>query len=252
MKRLLKISPTTVALLIIGTLSAQEVAPETFKVLRVGPDTYTNVVITGKTQTDVYLKHDGGIINIRRENLDLDIQEQLGYEVKRKPTVEAKKSVATLSATLTKDPRVQEVTHRVTTEMESRIGKIGPQILVAFAIGMVAAYFFISFCFYLIVKRTGNQPGIMVWLPVLQMFPLLKAAGMPAWWFLMLFLPVLNLVACVMWSFKIAQACGKSAWVGLMLLLPFTNFIALLYLAFSGSGQSPVEVEPEKTVIKLA
>ena len=78
----------------------------------------------------------------------------------------------------------------------------------------------------------------MVWLPVLQIFPCLKAARMSGWWFLALFIPVLNLVASIMWCVKIAQARGKSVLVGILLLLPVLNIFAFLYLAFSSDEKT--------------
>jgi hypothetical protein len=94
----------------------------------------------------------------------------------------------------------------------------------------------------LICRKTGNPPGILVWLPVVQLLPLLRAASMSAWWFLAFCVPVLNIVAQVLWSLNIAKARGKSVWVGVLLILPITNLIALLYLAFS-SGSSVEEGE---------
>src|SRR5258707_251791 len=90
--------------------------------------------------------------------------------------------------------------------------------------------------FLQICKKAGAQPGIMVWLPVLQLFPLLRAAQMPLWWFLLWFVPGVNLVAQVVWCIKIADARGKSPWVGVLLILPVTNIFTFLYLAFSGNA----------------
>jgi hypothetical protein len=52
-------------------------------------------------------------------------------------------------------------------------------------------------------------------------------------WLLAFLVPVLNVVAQIVWSFKIAKARGKSGLVGLFLVLPVTNLFAFLYLAFS-------------------
>ena len=84
-----------------------------------------------------------------------------------------------------------------------------------------------------VVVEAGTQPGAIVWLPILQFISLLRAARMSGWWFLALFVPLLNVVIGIVWCFKIAKARGKSAWVGLLLLLPITSFFAFLYLVFS-------------------
>jgi hypothetical protein len=51
------------------------------------------------------------------------------------------------------------------------------------------------------------------------------------------FIPLLNLVAVILWSFKIVQARGKSVLVAIALLLPLLNLFAILYLAFSGASE---------------
>jgi hypothetical protein len=88
----------------------------------------------------------------------------------------------------------------------------------------------------LICQKTGQEPGVLVWLPVFNVFPLLRAAGMSPWWFLASFVPVLNLVAYILWCVNIAKARAKTLWTAIFLLLPLTNLLAFLYLAFSGSG----------------
>jgi uncharacterized membrane protein YhaH (DUF805 family) len=81
--------------------------------------------------------------------------------------------------------------------------------------------------------KVGQAPGFLVWLPILQMIPALRAAGMSGWWLLAYFVPLVNVVVAIVWSFKIARARGKSPWVAVGLLLPVTNIISFLYLAFS-------------------
>jgi apolipoprotein N-acyltransferase len=103
----------------------------------------------------------------------------------------------------------------------------------------------------LICRKAGNPPGILVWLPVLQSFPLLRAAGMSGWWFLAVFVPVLNLVPAILWPFKIAKARGKSVWVGVLLLLPVTNYFAFLYLAFSNGARVDEDEEAESKIMSL-
>jgi hypothetical protein len=111
---------------------------------------------------------------------------------------------------------------------------------------LVVCHFFFSYCFMLISRKAGQEPGIAIWLPVLQMFPLLKAANMSGWTFLLFLLPVINIFAALMWCVKLCQSLHKSAGLGILLFLPVTGFFVLLYLAFSGGGEPD---EPQ--VIKL-
>ena len=116
------------------------------------------------------------------------------------------------------------------------IAAITPRMI--FAVLGIAFLFYLFFCYCcrLICEKTGNPPGALIWLPVFKLFPLLRAAGMSPWWFLAYFVPVLNVIALVLWSLKIAQARVKSAWVAIFLLLPVTWFFAVLYLAFSAAA----------------
>jgi hypothetical protein len=109
------------------------------------------------------------------------------------------------------------------------------------AIG-AAAFFYLFFCYccMLICQKTGNPPGILIWIPVLQVFPLLRAASMSALWFFAFLIPVLNIIAPIVWCVKISKARGKSPGLALLLLLPGISLFAFLYLAFSsGPAAAP-------------
>ena len=118
---------------------------------------------------------------------------------------------------------------------------------------MLLIYLFHCYCFMLICQKAGHPPGPLVWIPVVQFLPLLRAAGMSAWWFLAHLLPLLNLVTFVLWSVNIAKARGKSGWVAFFLILPFTSFFAFLYLAFStGTAAAEEDAEPEVMSLQAA
>jgi apolipoprotein N-acyltransferase len=103
----------------------------------------------------------------------------------------------------------------------------------------------------LICRKAGHPPGALIWVPVLQLFPLLRAAGMSGWWFLAFCVPLLNIVAQVLWCLNIAKARGKSVWVGVLLCLPITYLFAFLYLAFSNGGPAEEEDEREPRIMTL-
>ena len=120
-------------------------------------------------------------------------------------------------------------------------------------VGMVLLfYLFHCYCCMLICRKAGHPPGLLVWLPGLQLIPLLRAAGMSAWWFLAFFVPLLNLVPSILWPFNIAKTRGKSVWVAIMLLLPITSIFAFLYLAFSNGAAAEEDEGSESKVMSLA
>jgi hypothetical protein len=110
----------------------------------------------------------------------------------------------------------------------------------AFLGALLALHILHSAIFWMICRKTHSAPGPLVWVPILQLIPLLRAANMPRVWFFAFFVPVLNIVAVIMFSIKIVKSRGKGFWVSILLLLPVTNVIAVLYLAFSSSA--PVEM----------
>ena len=247
---------TLLLLLPLRLGSAQE---ETFPLLRVGTAVYTNATVTTKAKTYIFIIHTGGMINVRITDLPQDVREKLGYTLSEKarsgtnsPAAWAKAEFAKLEV-----PGFKDASKRLALGSQGRqstgsmVAALLKNKLVLALLGALAlAYLFHSYCFMLICRKTGQEPGILVWIPLLQLIPLVRAAGMPSWWVLAFLVPVLNLVAQVLWSFRIAKARGKSIWTGVCLLLPFTNFFAFLYLAFSDRAKA-LDDEREPEVVSL-
>jgi bacteriorhodopsin len=103
-----------------------------------------------------------------------------------------------------------------------------------------------------ICRKTSNRAGLFVWLPGFQMIPLLRAAGMSPWLFLLLCVPGINAIITIIWSFRICRVRQKSAFLGVLLLLPVTNVLAFVYLALSGYGPGDEEQQRDNGKIKLA
>jgi len=224
----------TTAACAIVLLALGSNADETLETIRVRGSVYTNVTVLSKSRSDVFIKFTGGMANIKVKDLDVEALSQLGYQVgpvKSKPS-----GPSVVAQKIQTDPRVQEMQAMITKQVETNLRQLDPRILWLVLGGAAFFYFFFCHCCVLICKKTGFEPGMLVWVPVLQAFPLLKAAGMPAWWFLWFLLPVLNLIASVVWCVKIAKARNKTFLTALMLMLPVTNFLAFVYLAFSDGG----------------
>lgn len=97
----------------------------------------------------------------------------------------------------------------------------------------LAVYVFICFCYKRICEKCGKNPGVLIWIPIVQFIPLLEVARMPIWTIILAFIPLVNLVWMVMLFAKICVARGKSGWLVVMLFIPVANIIFLPYLAFS-------------------
>jgi len=97
----------------------------------------------------------------------------------------------------------------------------------------IGLYLFSCYVLKLICEKAGSEPGCLVWVPVLQILPLLDAAGMSYLWILAFFLGPLGLVDTVLLWIKLCEARGKPGWLGILVLIPFANLALPLYLAFS-------------------
>lgn len=105
-------------------------------------------------------------------------------------------------------------------------------VAVLFLIGLaLAVYLFFCFCNQRICEKCGVTPGILIWIPVLNVIPLFWAAGMSGWMILLMLIPLVNIVVSIVMWVKICQARGKGVLaILLVLLLPI---IGVPYLAFS-------------------
>jgi hypothetical protein len=238
-------------LVIIGLLqplAASAEGEERFDVLQIGPHTYRNVTVTTKSKSYIFIVHSEGMANVKVVDLPDDVRSKLGYADPRQPVVQtngasvwAKQAMAKLNT-----PEVQDVEKKVTHALESDqaaqvrnvLESLKPTDIYITVGSVVLVYLFFCYCCRSICLKAGQSPSPLVWLPVLKIFPLLRAAGMSGWWFLAFFVPLLNLVAAILWTFKIVEARGKNVFVSLLLLLPVTNLFAFLYLAFSSGKQS--------------
>ena len=231
-----------VALVPVATTVAA--AEQTFDMLQIGSRTYRNVTVTTKSKDYIFILHSAGMTNIKVAELSPELREKLGYAEPPKPKESATNATAWAKQTLNKLETSQQLktmeaqvvsTWRDYAPMEKlQLPPLTPTLLWELVALAALLYFSHCYCCMLICQKAGQKPGFLVWLPVLQLFPLLRAAGMSAWWFLAWFVPLLNLLAYVLWCFNIAKARNKTAWVGLFLLLPVTSLLAFLYLALSG------------------
>ena len=110
---------------------------------------------------------------------------------------------------------------------------LGLAVILCLVVVSLAFYVFYCFCFKRICEKCGVTPGILVWIPIAQLVPLLQAAGMSVWMLLLMFVPFVNLVVGIMMWAKICTARGKSPWLVLLLFVPIADLVFLPYLAFS-------------------
>lgn len=231
---------------------------QTFDVLQIGTRSYTNVTVTTKNSNYVFIVHSRGMENLRVKDLPPDVREMLGYAVAPKAdttTTTTNNAAATWTKqTLSKieTPQVQEIEKRLRQQWGNRgepylrtLRSIDLRSWQAQAALGVAVVLFLLFnvASLQLCRKAGVEPGLLIWLPILQAIPLFRAAKMSAWWTLTCFVPFLDLVTYIVWSVKIVKAREKSPLLSVLLLLPGLNALAFLYLAFSAEAQPPVKFE---------
>lgn len=97
----------------------------------------------------------------------------------------------------------------------------------------LALYLFGCYCLKRICEKCNVQPGVLIWIPIVQLVPLLQVAGMAVWMIILFLIPLVNVVMGVIMWVKICSARGKSPWLVILMFIPIVNIVFLPYLAFS-------------------
>jgi hypothetical protein len=232
---------------ITAPIVSKAAVEESFQVLQIGTRTYTNVTVTTKTKTQIFIMHSSGMHTIKVADLPPELMARLGYGTG--PEQKPSKGFASLGTVGKKAslkfnlPQLKQFQTQVRGNNKFAAINWSTNALLTLCSIIVVLYLFFCFCAMLICQKAGHPPGILIWIPVLQLIPMLRAAQMSALWIIAFLLPFLNIIAHIVWSFNIAKARGKGPLTGLLLILPFTSFFAFLYLALSNGvpkKESPV------------
>jgi len=234
-------------------------AEQTFPVLKTRTGAYTNVTVTKKTAEWIFIIHSAGVCNVKASDLPTDARIALGYEVAPPApgaagTAEGGVTTAETSAAAATSSKLPHLNfagmkqfaqdwrlHRKEKEGEIKAFLTTHGTAVCEVLGLwLVLHILVSSVFWMICRKTHNSPGPLVWVPILQLIPLLRAANMPRVWFFAFFVPLINIIAAIVFSVKIVKSRGKGFWVSILLILPATSWLAMLYLAFSSSA--PVEM----------
>ena len=93
-------------------------------------------------------------------------------------------------------------------------------VMLAFALLMVASA-------WKVFTKAG-EPGWACLVPIYNMIVLLKIAGKPAWWFILMLIPLVNLIVAIMVSISLAERFGKGTGFGLGLAFLSPIFYPIL------------------------
>ena len=83
------------------------------------------------------------------------------------------------------------------------------------------------------VFTKAGKPGWAAIIPIYNLIVLLAIAGKPAWWFVLLLIPIVNLVIAILMYVALAEKFGKGG--GFAMGLVFLGFIFFPILGFGGA-----------------
>jgi len=215
-----------------------------FPVLDTGSQIYSNVTVVSKSATHVFIKHSRGFAGLKLTELNHQSLVTLGLVKEEPPPAPPFKMPSVkISNPLPQfdlQPTVHEEDGRIAIGLRGQSFSFDAKVLremsreILYCAGLL--YLLFCYCSMLICRKAGIKASVSCFIPIIQFIPLLRAAGMSGWTFLLLFLPVINAIISIIWCFKIARVRGKSWLTSIFLLLPVTNILAFFYLALSGDG----------------
>ena len=118
----------------------------------------------------------------------------------------------------------------LTEDEKAIVNKI---ILFASIFGLVV-YVFTSFCLMKIADKLSIPNSWLAWIPIAQVWVMVRAAGKPGWWLILLFIPLVNIVIALIILFAMPVNLGKSSLYGLLTFVPVLGiFLYFGLLAFT-------------------
>ncbi|HBO96497.1 MAG TPA: hypothetical protein DE315_06415 [Candidatus Omnitrophica bacterium] len=91
---------------------------------------------------------------------------------------------------------------------------------------------YVLLCFPLMrIAHRLKAGGWTAWVPILQIFLILRIANKSSVWFLFFFFPGINLIAFLFAWMSIARRLERPHWLGYLMLVPGVNVLILWYLA---------------------
>jgi len=94
-------------------------------------------------------------------------------------------------------------------------------------------YAYVAFSLQTIADKTQTQNSWLAWIPVANIYLMCLVAKKPAWWLLLMFIPLVNLVIAVILWMEICEARKKPKPLAFLLFVPIANLILPGYVAFS-------------------
>jgi len=234
--------------------SSASIASDAIPVLEVGSQIFSNVTVSTKSATHVFIKHSRGFAGLKLSELDHATMVKLGLEAPDPPKDESANPPVKIENPLSKmenpfskmenpflrpefQPKVTQRDGKVYVEVYHQTFELDMHFVKGVLWSLFCFWLLFCYCTHLICKKSGIKAGLACWIPIVQYVRLLRAAQMSGWWILLCIIPLVSLIIGIVWSIKICQVRVKGFFTVLFLLLPVTTPLAFLYLALSSDGK---------------
>jgi len=109
----------------------------------------------------------------------------------------------------------------------------------AFSLVGLALYIYFAVALMAIAKKTNTPNGWLAFIPIANVYLMTQIAGLPAWYTLVILLPIIPLIGyiammivMIYFWWKIAEAIKKPGWWSILMLIPIVNFVIVGIMAW--------------------
>ena len=146
----------------------------------------------------------------------------------------------------------EDIRKRLPMSLQGEGMPFDPKSMLAMMSGFIlvivlAGYIYFALCLYLIAKKIEVPHPWMAWIPLVNLWTFVAAAGREWWWLAIIvgmgvlslvsgvgiIFSLLNMAAIIYLWICITENLGKNKWLGLLMLVPIVNIIFPAILAFS-------------------
>ena len=109
-----------------------------------------------------------------------------------------------------------------------------------FVLIFIAFYVYMALALMTIAKKTNTKNAWLAWIPIANVYLMLKIAKLSGWWIFAILVAVIPFIGSLavaagmiyVW-WRIAIARGKPGWWGILMIVPIANLIIPGLLAWS-------------------
>jgi len=117
-------------------------------------------------------------------------------------------------------------------------GTLSPAVGIGFTIVWLALVILFVASMWKIFEKAG-EPGWAALIPIYNIIVLIKIAGKPLWWFVLMLIPIVNFIVAVILTMAVAKNFGKGTGYAMGML-----FLAPVFYPMLAFGDSRYQPQP--------